>query len=168
MLQGSGVNDDAAILLAALAMAVGLVGTVVPVLPGLGLVWLGALAYGLLAGFGAVGWLVMVVLTVLAVLGTVAGVAVPKRRAGAAGAARSSLWLGALAAVVGFFVVPVVGLPLGGALGIFVGERVRTGDGRAARRATWATLVGFGLAAVIQLAVGVAMVGAWLVWVLAG
>ena len=107
-------------------------------------------------------------ITVLAAVGTVAGVAVPKRRAGAAGAARSSLWLGAVAAIVGFFVVPVVGLPLGGALGIFVGELVRTGDGRAARRATGATLVGFGLAAVIQLAIGLAMVGAWLLWVLAG
>jgi uncharacterized protein YqgC (DUF456 family) len=163
------VNEDTgAAVLAALAMAVGLVGTVVPVLPGLGLVWLGALAYGLLAGFGTLGWLVMVVVTALAVLGTVAGVALPKRRADSAGAARASLWLGAVAAVVGFFVVPVVGLPLGGALGIFVGELVRNGDGRAARRVTWATLVGFGLAAMVQFACGLAMIGAWLVWVVAG
>lgn len=161
------MNESAAVLVAALAMAVGLVGTVVPVLPGLGLVWLGALVYGLLAGFGALGWTVMVVVTVLAVVGTVAGFAVPKRRAGAAGAARSSLWLGALAAVVGFFVVPVIGLPLGGALGIFAGELARTGDGGRARRATWATLVGFGLAAVVQFTVGLAMVGAWVIWVLA-
>jgi uncharacterized protein len=163
------MNDDTgAVVLAGLAMAVGLVGTVVPVLPGLGLVWLGALLYGLLAGFGTVGWLAMAAVTVLASVGTVAGVALPKRRAGAAGAARASLWLGAVAAVVGFFVVPVVGLPLGGALGILVGEWARTGDGRAARRATWATLVGFGLAAVVQLACGLAMIGAWLGWVVAG
>jgi uncharacterized protein YqgC (DUF456 family) len=73
-----------------------------------------------------------------------------------------------LAAVVGFFVVPVVGLPLGGALGIYLAERVRTGDGRAAARATRATLVGFGLAALVQLGAGLAMIGIWLVWVLTG
>ena len=162
------MSDVLLVLVVALAMAAGLVGTVVPVLPGLWLVWAAGVAYGAVDGFGAVGLGAIAGMTVLAVAGTAAGVVLPRRAAGAAGAARSSLWLGALLAVVGFFAIPVVGLPLGGAAGIFVGEHLRTGDPTAAWRATTATLAGFGLAALAQLGAGLLMVLLWVVWVLAG
>lgn len=152
--------------LVALAMAVGVAGTVVPVVPGLGLVAAAALAYGLVEGFGSVGTVAFVVLLAIGVAGTAAGVVLPHRAAGRAGAPRSSLLLGAVGAVLGFFAVPVVGLPLGGVAGIYVGERLRTGDGAAAWRATRATLRGFGVAAVVQVAAGLAMVAVWVVWVL--
>ena len=51
------------------------------------------------------------VMTGLAVAATVAGYVVPTRRATGAGASRATVWLGAAGAVVGFFVVPIVGLP---------------------------------------------------------
>ena len=52
--------------------------------------------------------------------------------------------------LAGFFIVPVVGLPIGGALGIYVGEYFRP-EGTAHRlAATVATLRGFGLAALAQ------------------
>ena len=70
-------------------------------------------------------------------------------------------------AIVGFFVVPIVGLPLGGVLGIFVGELIRTQDATLAWRATSATLKGFGLATLAQVAFGLAMVTVWLIWVVA-
>ena len=154
--------------LVALVMAVGLVGTVVPVVPGLGLVLAAGVVYGLVEGFGSVGIAAIVVMTALASAGTAAGFVVPRRAAGAAGAAPASLWLGAVLALIGFFVVPVVGLPLGGAVGIFIGEQVRTGDAPAAWRATTATLAGFGLAALAQFGAGLLMVVTWVVWVLAG
>jgi len=156
------------ILLVALAMVVGLAGTVVPLLPGLGLVWAAALVYGLVEGFGGLGYVAFAAITVLGVAGTVAGFVLPHRAAGAAGASRPSTWLGVLGAVVGFFVVPVVGFPLGGALGIYVGEQVRTGDARAALRTTKATIVGFGVAALAQLAAGLAMMVVWANWAILG
>ena len=159
------MGEPVVVLLVAAAMAVGLVGTVVPVVPGLGLVWLAGLVYGLVEGFGTVGLVAFALMTALGAAGTAAGVVVPRRAATAAGAARSSLWLGALLAIVGFFVIPVVGLPLGGALGIQLGEQLRTRDRRSAWRTTRATLTGFGLAALIQLATGVAMVVVWATWV---
>lgn len=161
------MTDTLVAVLVGVAMAVGLVGTVVPVVPGLGLVWLAALAFGLARGFGTEGVAAMAVITALAVAGTVAGVVLPRRAAGAAGAAPTSLWLGALLAVVGFFAVPVVGLPLGGALGIYAGEHLRTGSAGAAWRATRATLAGFGLAALAQLGAGLLMVLTWGAWLLA-
>ena len=73
-----------------------------------------------------------------------------------------------LAVLAVFFVVPVVGLPLGGAAGVYLGERARTGDRTLAWRSTTATLRAFGAAALLQLAAAVAMALTWLVWVLAG
>ena len=118
--------------LLAVVMAVGAVGTIVPLLPGLALIWVAGLIYGLAEGFGSVGVAAFGVMTALAAGAALAGWVVPHRRASAAGASRASVWLGVLAAIVGFFVVPVVGLPLGGVLGIYVGENLRTRDPAAA------------------------------------
>ena len=64
-----------------------------------------------------------------------------------------------------FFVVPVVGLPLGGALGVYIGERLRLDDGAAAWATTKATLKGFGVATLVQFAAALAMTFTWVAWV---
>jgi uncharacterized protein YqgC (DUF456 family) len=161
------VDDTGLVVGVAFAMAIGVAGTVVPFVPGLGLVWVAGLAYGLGAGFGAVGWSAFVAMTILMLAGFAAGVVLPHRAARAGGATTSSVGVGAVAAVVGFFVVPVVGLVLGGVLGIFAGETLRTRDVRAAWRSTVATVKGFGLASLAQLAVGLLMAVTWLAWVVA-
>lgn len=150
----------------AVAIAIGVVGTVVPLLPGLLLIIGAALAYGVVDGFGTTGTVAALLIVAIGVAGTIAGIAIPKRAAGAAGAPRSSLLIGALGAVIGFFAVPVIGLPLGGVAGIYAGERLRTGDGAAAWRATRATVRGFGLATLAQLAAALLMAAIWVVWVL--
>ena len=152
-------------MLVGLAMAVGIAGTVVPVVPGLVLVWAGALVYGLLTGFGAVGVVAFAVITVLAAAGTAAGVVLPHRAAAAGGAPRRSVLLAAAAGLVGFFVIPVVGLPLGMAGGLFVAEFVRTRDAARAWASTWTTVKGFGWATLAQFAAGLAMAMVWLAWV---
>lgn len=161
------MTREVVITLVGVAMAVGLVGTVVPIVPGLALIWAGALGFGIAEGFAGPGALLFGAVTVVGLVGEVAGVVLPKRSAGRAGAGRWSLWLGAVAALAGFFLVPVVGLPLGGALGIYVGEHLRTHDPHTAWRATTATLKGFGLAALAQFSTGLAMVLLWLGWVIA-
>lgn len=160
------MTEDAVVPVVALVMAIGIAGTIVPLVPGLGLVAAAALGYGLIEGFGTIGVIACAAIVAMGGAGTAAGVVVPKRAAGAAGAARSSMLVGALVAVVGFFVVPVVGLPLGGALGVYLAERARLGSGDAAWRATKATIKGFGVAALLQFAAGLAMAATWVVWVL--
>jgi uncharacterized protein YqgC (DUF456 family) len=154
------------VALVALAIAIGAVGTVVPLIPGLALVWAATLAYGLIEGFGTTGTVAFSVVTVLALVGALAGWVLPARVAGAAGAARSSILLGVAGAIVGFFVLPVVGLPVGGVAGVYAGELQRTRDGVAAWRATRATIAGFGLAALVQFGLALAMTATWVVWVL--
>src|SRR5947207_2230643 len=125
------MGDSLLIAVVAAAMAVGIVGTVVPVVPGLALAWAAALVYGLGTGFGAVGAVAFTVITVVAIAGVLAGWVVPRHAAARAGAARASMSIGAALAVVGFFVLPVVGVVLGGVLGVFVGEVLRTRDAAA-------------------------------------
>ena len=162
------MGDSLLVGFVAVAMAVGVVGTVVPVVPGLILVWVAALLYGLVAGFGSVGALAFAIITALALGGIVIGVLLPQRAAARRGAAPSSMRVGALLAVVGFFVVPVIGVVLGGVVGIFIGEFVRTRDTAAAWHATVAAMKGFGIAAVVQVLVGLAMVAVWVFWVVLG
>lgn len=150
-----------------IAMAVGIVGTLVPLVPGLGLTWAAALAYGLAEGFGTAGVTAMVVITALTIVGTVAGWVVPARVAGNAGADRLSILLGAVGAVVGFFVIPVVGVMVGGVAGVYLGELRRTSDGGDAWQATWATIKGFGAAAILQFLAAVLIAVTWGVWVVA-
>lgn len=159
------MDSGVIVVLVAIAMVIGIVGTVVPLVPGLGLIALSAIVYGLAEGFGIVGWICTALIVIVGVAGTVAGYVLPKRAAGAAGAPRSSLLIGAAGAIAGFFLLPIVGLPVGGALGIYLGERARTGAHEPAWRATVATLKGFGAGALVQLIAGVAMTATWVVWV---
>ena len=125
-----------------------------------------AIAVGVVDGFGTTGTVAAALIVVVGLAGTAAGVIIPKRAAGAAGAPRSSLLVGGVGAVVGFFAIPVIGLPIGGVVGIYLGERLRTGDGDVAWRTTRATVRGFGLATLAQLAAALVMAAIWVVWVL--
>lgn len=156
--------DALGITLVVIVMLAGLVGTLVPVIPGLPLIWAAALVYGLGAGFTTIGWIAFATITALLVVGTVLKFVVPQRRARASGAPLRSLLAGAALGVVGFFVIPVVGLPLGALAGIFVAEGLRTGDWGVARAATKETIIGFGVGALIELGAGLAMVLVWFIW----
>jgi len=149
----------------AIVMLVGLVGIVVPALPGLLLIAAAGLAWAL-ADPSPLRWVVLLVLGVIAAGATVAAAVLPARRASAAGAPRAALAAGAVGMVAGFFLIPVVGALVGFPAGIFVAELLRLRDIRAARATTAATLRGVGIGIAIQLAAGVAMIGVWFAAVL--
>lgn len=152
-------------LLVGLAMLVGLVGTVLPFLPGLPIIWGAGLVWALNSS-GSGRWVVLAVLTVLLVAGTVAHYALPARSLGGR-APRSTLLFGALGAIVGMFVVPIVGFPLGGIVGVFLAESRRTGSGREAWESTRRVLVAFGIGMLVEVGAGVLMVLTWVVAALA-
>lgn len=149
------------LLLVGLAMLVGLAGTVVPVIPGLPVIWVAGLVWALSSsGFGR--WVVLAVLTALLVVGTVAHYVLPARSLGGK-APRSTLLFGAAGAVAGMFLIPVVGFAVGGVLGVYLAEARRTRDGRAAWASTRAVLVAFGKGMLIEVGAGLLMVLTWLV-----
>ena len=153
-------------LLVGLVMVLGLVGVVVPVLPGLLLVWAAGVAWAWLDGGGVLRWSVAAVLTVLLVAGTVLRYVLPARSATGAGAPRSTMLLGALGAIVGFFMLPFLGFAIGGVGVVFLAELSRLGTVPAAWRSTGAVLVGVGLGMLVELCAAMLMVGVWLVGVL--
>lgn len=154
-------------VLAGIAIAVGVIGCVLPVLPGTGLVWLTMLVYGLVLGFGWPGWIAMVVATVLLVAGLVANVLIPQREASSTGLTVAGQLVGLVLAVVGFFVVPVVGAPLGFTLGVFLVRLQATGDRAAAWSSTLRIIRSLVKASAVQAAVAVAMAVTWMGWVIA-
>lgn len=149
-------------LLVLLVMAAGLVGIVVPVLPGLLLIW-GAGIFWAWADGGGARWAVAALLTLLLVGGSVAKYTLPARSASGAGAPRRTLVLGALGAVAGFFVIPVAGLLVGGVAAVFLAEWQRLGEPAPAWRSTRAVLVGVGIGLLVELAAGVLMIWLWVI-----
>jgi hypothetical protein len=149
-------------LLVGLAMLVGLVGTVLPVLPGLPVIWVAGLVWTLNTS-GSARWAVLAVLTVLLVVGTVAHYVLPARSLGAQGAPKSTLLLGAVCAVIGMFVIPVVGFPIGGVVGVYAAESRRTRSHREAWASTKRVLVAFGIGMLVEVGAGLLMVLTWAV-----
>lgn len=156
----------AAEFLVLVLMLVGVVGTVVPVLPGLLLVWAAGVGWAWLDGWGAARVAVAVALTVLLVLGTITKYVLPARSATGAGAPRRTLLLGLLGAVVGFFVIPVVGLLVGGVGAIYLAELSRLGRADLAWQSTKAVLIAVGIGVAVEVATSLVMVAVWLVAVL--
>ncbi|HEY0888068.1 MAG TPA: DUF456 domain-containing protein [Nocardioides sp.] len=146
-------------ILVALAIAVGLVGVLVPVLPGTLLIGAAVLVWAAATG-GTTAWLVFSVAAVLLAAGAVVKLLVPGRRLKGAGVPTSTLLAGAALGVLGFFVVPVVGLLLGFVLGVFLAEWHRVG-----RSSAWPSTVhalkAVGLSIVIELAAGVLAAATW-------
>ena len=158
-------NDAFVIALVGLVMLVGLFGTLLPFVPGLPLIWGCALLYGFTEGWDSTSWAAMVVITLLMAAGIFAKVVLPARRLAETGVPRSTLLLGAVAGVVGFFVMPVVGMPLGAVAGVYAAERRRTADAGRAWASTKSAIVGFGIGTLIEMGAGLAMITAWVAWV---
>ena len=157
--------DTLFVVLVAVVMVIGVAGTVLPILPGLWVIWAAAAVYGVVAGLGTGGWIALAVITAMAIAGTASAVYLPQRTAASVGVP----WWGQLialgCAVAGFFIVPVVGAPLGFVVGILVTTIVRERHVAGALNATWATLRALLLASGVQFAIGLMMMAVWVVWV---
>lgn len=143
-------------------VAVGLVGTVVQVLPGAVLVGASVAGWGVLTG-GPRGWTVAVVAVLLTAAGQVLKYLLAGRRLRRGGVPRSALVWGGALGVVGFVVVPVVGVVLGFLLGVYLAERVRLRSHAAAWRATGVALRAAGLTVLVELTAALLVAGVWVV-----
>ena len=148
-------------LLVGLGMIVGLVGVVIPFLPGLPIIVASAVVWAAMSGSGTGGWVVAGTVTAIAIAGMVAGTVLPARRAADRGATWWVLAMGATGLVVGAIVIPVVGALVGWPVGIFAAEWLRTRHMGSAWRTTRSTLAGQGLGIAVQLATGVTAVAVW-------
>jgi uncharacterized protein len=148
-------------VIAALLIVVGIVGIVVPVLPGLILVLAGVAVWAIPRG-DALGWTVLGIATAIVVLGSVAKYLLPGRRLRDSGVPGRTVAAGAVLGVVGFFVIPVVGLFLGFVLGIYLAELVRLRGSGQAWLSTRQALAAVGWSILIELATGLLAAAVWI------
>jgi uncharacterized protein YqgC (DUF456 family) len=152
------------VVVTGLLMLVGLVGIVVPVLPGLLLVWL-ATALWAFEHPNRWAWVVFGLCGVVYAVGVIAQYLVPGRRLKDAGVRTSTLFFAVVLAIVLFFVIPIVGAPIGFVLGVFLVELTRYRERSAAWRATVSALTAVAMSIGIELAAGFVIVLVWLVGV---
>ncbi|WP_226351604.1 MULTISPECIES: DUF456 domain-containing protein [unclassified Pseudonocardia] len=148
-------------VVAGLMMLVGLAGIVLPVLPG-PLLIVGGVAVWAVPRGDAVGWWVLGIAVLVTVAGQVAKYLLPGRRLKAAGVPTRTLFAGLVLGVVGFFVVPVVGLFLGFVLGVWLAELARLPDAATAWRSAREALAAVGWSILIELAAGLVTVAVWI------
>jgi uncharacterized protein YqgC (DUF456 family) len=157
-------------------MLVGLVGSVVPGLPGVTLIFLSALLYAILTHFQTVGIVVLVILFVFAALAFLTDFVATSYGARRFGASNWGTVGGAIGGIVGALaglflagIGSLFGLILGTIAGVFAGEylrRERHGDRetredtdwRRASRAAGGVIVGYLASAIVQGLLGLASI----------
>ena len=157
--------SDLGLVAVALAIVTGIVGVVVPVLPGALLAWAAIAAWALAVG-SSTAWAVLAVATVVVGGAQLVKLLVPGRRLRAAGVPRRSILAGVVLAGVGFFLIPVVGFFIGFPLGVYLEERRRLRRHTSAWHSTRDALRAMGLSIVIELTATVLAASAWLAAVL--
>jgi uncharacterized protein len=148
-------------VLVAVGIAVGLVGVVLPLLPGALLAWAAIVVWGFTVGTPT-GWAVVGVATALIAAGQIVKYTIPGRRLRADGVPNRSLVVGGLAGIVGVFVVPVVGAFIGFVLGVYVSEVQRVGA-RTAWPSTKAALRAVGVSTLLELTSTLLAAAVWII-----
>jgi uncharacterized protein YqgC (DUF456 family) len=148
------------IVLVALAIAVGIVGIVVPLLPGTLLVF-GAIAVWAVIENKVTGWVTLGVVAVLLAVSTLIKYLWPVQRMRAADVSTWSLVAGAVLGVIGFFVIPVLGLVIGFVLGVYLAELANRHDHRLAWTSTKHAVKGVALSVGVELAGALVATVAW-------
>jgi len=160
-----------AALIGYVLMLVGLIGSVVPLLPGPVVIWFGALVWSWGDGFTRVGWGTLALLLVLALVAWASDFLLNmllSRRAGASWKAIAGSIVGGILggfALNGVFPIvgSLVGALLGAVLGAYAVEYLNTRNTQAALLAVRAYMGSMLLAALIEIAIAVSMVGIF-VW----
>jgi hypothetical protein len=145
-------------------MAAGLFGSLLPFVPGLLIIWLSALGYGVLQGFGTLGWWIFGFMTVLMVVGSLADNFLMGAGAKQGGASWLALGLGVIAGIAGTVLLPPFGGLIAAPLAIYAYEVYRQGSHTAAVRAIGGMFAGWGLSFAARFGIGLVMVALWLVW----
>ncbi len=143
-------------------MIVGMI--TLPILPGLVIIWVASLGYGLVAHFGTLGWIMFAIITVLMLVGSILDNVLMGTSAHKEGAPWWSIVVAMLAAIAGNYALPIIGGILAALLTLFLIEWIRLKDWRRALSSMRGMLVGCGWAFVFRFIIGMVMIGLWLIW----
>lgn len=146
-------------------MLFGLFSLVIPVLPGLVIIWVPILVYAIVNGFTWVRVALLVAITGLMLFGNVVDNIIMGSRARQKGASWWAIALSLIAGVVGSIVFPPFGGLIAALVVLFAIEFFRLRDWRQALSSTGSMAVGCGWAAIIRFGIGVGMIALWIAWI---
>ncbi|MEU9009140.1 DUF456 domain-containing protein [Streptomyces sp. NPDC048479] len=155
------------LLMVGLVMLLGLLGVLVPGVPGPWLVWAAVLWWSMHEQSGP-AWVLLVGSTVVLVVTQAMVWLLPPRRLRGVGVTRRMALFAGAGALVGFLLVPVVGAIPGFIGGIYGSERQRLGGHGPAMTSTRAVMRAVGTSVLVELFACLLVVGAWLGAVFAG
>jgi uncharacterized protein len=138
---------------------IGIIGVVIPILPGILLVWLSVLIYAIIEGFNSIDAVTFGFITLIAIVAGTADIWMTLFGAKTGGASIRSMIYGVIGAVVGFIILgaiaPIIGSLFGGILGysagVLLGQYQKQRDWKLAFKASLGGLAGWGVATIIQL-----------------
>jgi uncharacterized protein YqgC (DUF456 family) len=145
-------------ILAALIIITGLIGTVVPALPGVPMVFAGLLLVAWSTGFETVGWGTIGVLAVLTALSVIIDFLSAAFGAKRQGASPRAFWGATLGAVVGLF-FGLAGIVLGPFIGAVAAEMSAGSGAQQAGRSGYGVWIGLVLGTAAKLAIAFLMLG---------
>lgn len=151
--------DDITII-CGVAIFIGLIGTVVPILPG-GLLIAGAVLVWAIVVQTTAAWIVLGLVVLLIGAGAVLKYLTAGKRMVNSGVPNSSLIVGGLVAIPMFFLIPVIGLVVGFVGGLAAAEYHRLKDWRSARASSFTALGAVGLGILVELAAAMLAAAAW-------
>lgn len=146
-------------------MLLGLVSLIIPIMPGLTIIWVAVLVYAFVTGLNWVTGILFAIITILMAVGGF----VDQLFMGAGAKKSGAGWLAIVVAMVAGLVGSVIWPPLGGILlallGIFVVEIIRVRDLRKAWDSARGMALGCGTAFFVRMGMGVVMILLWGLWV---
>jgi uncharacterized protein YqgC (DUF456 family) len=156
------VGIIALLVLTLVMMLVGLAGTILPMIPGLPIMWLGALIYAVFTGFEKIGWSFLIVFGVLTALVQALDYVANLYGAKKMGAGGWGLFGAFAGMLVGLLSAGLIGLLVGSFAGAILGELLAGKKGSQALKAGVGTFLGFLGGTLIKFVVGCAMMGVFL------
>lgn len=147
---------------------VGLAGLIVPVFPGLTIMWLATLAYALIQNaadkMSGWDWFFFAVISLLMIAGNILDNLIIAAKMREQFIPWSSILLAFAAGIIAsIFFTPLVGL-IAAPLGLFLAELRRLKDRDAAITSTRAYMIGWGWAFGARFVIGMTMIGSWMAW----
>jgi len=149
--------------LAYVVMGIGILGAILPVLPGPILIWLGALLWAWADHFDRIGWPTLTVLALLTIVSGGSEIWMSALGARKGGASWQGLLAGIALGITGFIFFSLPGGIIGVALGILGVETWRAGGLKPALKSSGGFLLGYLLSASVQVSLSLFMVAifAW-------
>lgn len=151
------IIDSLAFGLAVGLIVLGLIGTIVPAIPGPFLIWVTMFVYAWIDKFEAIDPAWMVVLTLIFIVIALADIWMSMLGAKVAGTSRRAMVYGVIGGIVGFFVFNFFGAIAGYALGVLLGQYQIYRDWRMAIKASIGGLAGIATSTLVQFGGGILM-----------